>query len=560
LNPIDAYAHDVVDGRLPAGKYHQLACARHLRDREREGTPEFPYRFDFARAERFARFVSHLRHYKGEWAGKPVTLEPWQFFMLGSLFAWVHVETELRRFRYTYFEIPRKNGKSTIAATAALYLTFFDGEAGAEGYTVATKREQARIVFGDAKKMVESSGLKSRVKVRVSNLHRTDTACKLEPLGADADSTDGLNPHLVVIDEWHAYKNRELIDVLETATGARRQPVIFGITTAGSDPVSPCGDQHDYACKVLDGVLHDDAFLAFIAHADEDDDPFDERTWQKANPNWGVSVKPEDMRALAQKAMNMPAAAGQFKQKRLNLWVNAETPWLAMDGWKRAQTTWTPEDMRGEPCWVGIDFSSKLDLTAVGFAFPPNGERKTWRFILKCFTPEDTLRERARRDRAPYDVWVEQGWLETTPGNRIDQQAVRDALLWGKELFDLHEAGYDPWNAGNLHVDLQNDGFAETQVIEVPQTFAHMSGPSKDFEADVLDGLVDVGGNPLFTWMAANAVVQRDGKDNIQPIKKKSRGRIDGIVAGIIARKLAATSELEEKPWTGQVRSLAEFL
>jgi phage terminase large subunit-like protein len=264
MNPIDAYARDVDSGRIPAGKYHRLACQRHLRDRQREGTPAFPYRFDMAKAQRFASFVGLLKHYKGEWAGTPIQLQPWQLFILGSLFGWVHAETGLRRFRSTYFEMPRKNGKSTIAATAALYLAFFDGEPGAEGYTVATKRDQAKIVFADAKKMVESSGLKSRIGVRVANLHRTDTSCKLEPLGADHDSTDGLNPHLVVIDEWHAYKDRGLIDVMETATGARRQPVIFGITTAGNDPVSPCGDQHDYACKVLDGVLVDESLLTFV--------------------------------------------------------------------------------------------------------------------------------------------------------------------------------------------------------------------------------------------------------------------------------------------------------
>jgi hypothetical protein len=306
MNPIDAYARDVDSGRIPAGKYHRLACQRHLRDRQREGTPAFPYRFDMAKAQRFASFVGLLKHYKGEWAGTPIQLQPWQLFILGSLFGWVHAETGLRRFRSTYFEVPRKNGKSTIAATAALYLAFFDGEPGAEGYTVATKRDQAKIVFADAKKMVESSGLKSRIGVRVANLHRTDTSCKLEPLGADHDSTDGLNPHLVVIDEWHAYKDRGLIDVMETATGARRQPVIFGITTAGNDPVSPCGDQHDYACKVLDGVLVDESLLTFVAHADLEDDWQAETTWAKANPNWNVSVKPDDMRALARKAANMP--------------------------------------------------------------------------------------------------------------------------------------------------------------------------------------------------------------------------------------------------------------
>jgi phage terminase large subunit-like protein len=544
MNPIDAYARDVVDGRIPAGKFHKLACQRHLRDRQREGTSAFPYRFDQSKADRFARFVSQLRHYKGEWAGQSIKLEPWQMFMLGSLFGWVHAQTGLRRFRSTYFEIPRKNGKSTIAATAALYLTFFDGEAGAEGYTVATKRDQAKIVFSDAKKMVESSGLKARLGVRVANLHKADTSCKLEPLGADHDSTDGLNPHLVVIDEWHAYKDRGLIDVMETATGARRQPVIFGITTAGNDPVSPCGDQHDYACKVLDGVLMDESMLAFIAHADPADDVWSEATWAKANPNWGVSVKPDDMRALARKAQNMPAAAATFRQKRLNEWVNTDAPWLSLDGWRKGQSTLSREafleSLKGRRCYLGIDLSSKIDLAAVALMFPPDVEGVKWRLLAYCFTPADTLIERAHRDRAPYQQWVKDGWLTTTPGNRIDYDAIRDRLNELDQMFDFGEMGFDPWNAGNLQANLVTDGFDASQVVEIPQTMNHMSAPAKDFEADVLDGLIDAGGNPLMSWCVSNVVVQRDGKDNIYPVKKKSRGRIDPVVAAIVARKLAA--------------------
>ena len=204
MNPIDDYADAVVAGKVPAGKYHRLACVRHLRDREREGTPEFPYRFDLSKAERFFRFAENLKHYKGEWAGQLIHLQPYQRFRLGSVFGWVHQTTGLRRFRHAYHEIPRKNGKSLEAAVVALYVTFFDGEAGAEGYCAATKRDQAKIVFGDAKKLVESSNLKSRIGVFVANLHRDDTASKLEPLGADHDSTDGLNPNAIILDELRA--------------------------------------------------------------------------------------------------------------------------------------------------------------------------------------------------------------------------------------------------------------------------------------------------------------------------------------------------------------------
>ena len=791
MHVIDRYARDVADGRIVAGKYHRLACVRHLRDRERAaaGDPSFPYRFEPDLADRFYRFAAQLRHYKGEWAGTLIKLEEHQRFRLGSVFAWVHVETGLRRYRVAYNEIPRKNGKSLEAAIVALYLTFFDGEAGAEGYCldestrvlcadlrwrairdlsigdgliafdeyppaeirgafrklrpatvlaldrivrpcyrltfatgrtviasaehrwlgpqyapdrgwietqrltigdrvrdfgepwrdddsrdagylagifdgegyifgrgersgfrigfaqnpgvvldhtldllhrsgfatsplsehgstqrfsiagmyqcfrllgqmrptrlldklphwypgrapsrfgpgyatvvrieplgdrevvaiatstrtlfaeglyshncIATKREQARIVWNDCKRLVLANrALKARIVAFTANLHRNATASKLEPLGADRDSTDGLNPHLVTIDEAHALKNRGMIDVMETAIGARRQPLINWITTAGNDPVSPCGDQHDYACRVLDATHVDETLFAFIAHADADDDPWAVETWRKANPNFGVSVKQDDLENLARKARHMPAASNAFRQKRLNVWVNTLAPWLSMEGWQAGQSDWTLDEMLDEPCWLGIDLSSKIDLTAIALVFPPTDERRAWRIGAYVLTPEATLDERAHRDRAPYREWVDAGFLRTCPGNRIDQDAVRDLVLDACDRFDVRSVGVDPYNAGNLVQLLETgDGLS---VIEIAQSMLQMSGPAKDFEADVLDGLIDAGRNPLLAWCASNVVVMNDNKGNIYPVKKRSRGRIDPIVAALFARKLAA--------------------
>jgi phage terminase large subunit-like protein len=535
-NALDAYAIAVARGRLPAGKYHRLACRRHVDDVARIGRRDFPYRFDIARAERFFRFAEQLKHYKGnQWAGQFIKLQPYQQFRLGSLFAWVHVETGLRRFRTAYNEIPRKQGKSLEAAIVAIYVTFFDGEAGAEGYTIATKREQAKIVWRDAAKLVRTSGLRSRIRVFAANMHRDSWAQKLEPLGADKDSTDGLNPHLIIVDEFHAHRDRGLIDVMETATGARLQPLNFQITTAGADPFSPCGSQHDYACKILDRLIDDETFFAFIAHADVGDDPFAESTWIKANPNYGVSVLPDDMRALASKALHMNDAANAFKQKRLNIWVHALTPWLSLEGWRRGQSTWSLAELDGQPCYIGIDMSSKIDLTAVVLLFPPTAERRTWRVVPWCLTPADTLEERARRDRAPYEHWVEQKLLWTNPGNRIDQSVVRDWVEYAGQRFQVQLVGVDPWNSGNLMTELAGLGYT---VVEVRQNMQQISGPAKEFEADVLDGLVDAGGHPLMEYCVSNAVVTRDVKDNIFPVKKKSRGRIDPVVAAVIARRL----------------------
>jgi phage terminase large subunit-like protein len=561
LNVVDAYASDVVEGRVPAGTYHRKACERHLRDRAREGTKSFPYRFDIEKAERYFRFASKLKHYKGEWAGQFIVLEPWQQFRRGSFFGWVHIDTGLRRFRTSYDEVPRKNGKTLDQAIAALYITFYDGEPGAEGYCLATTRFQAGLVFGDAKKLVRSSGLKVRLKVLTKNIHRVDTDSKLEPLGAHP--VDGLNPHFIGIDELHKWKTRERLDVMETATGSRRQPVIAQITTAGDDLVSVCGDQHDYACKILDQVLVDETFFAFIAHADigiagvPDDDWTLPSTAIKANPNYGVSIKPADLEALREKAIHMPSAAAAYQQDRLNVWVNTDAPWLSMEGWKRGQSAWSAEELRGETCFGAIDLASKIDLAAFALCFPPTATRTRWRYLVRCFTPLDTLVARARRDRAPYLQWAEiqipgspvpaaemkipgtpWPYLTTNPGNRIDQDVIRQAVLDARDVFALQiqQIGVDPWNAANIEDDLADDGF---EVVEVPQTIKHMSLPTKDFGAEVLDGLVDTGGNPLMAWKASNVVVEEDGPENVKPVKKKSRGRIDGIVASIMSRKLA---------------------
>jgi phage terminase large subunit-like protein len=562
-NPVDHYARQVVLGRIPAGKYHRLACARHEQDRAHEGSGQFPFRFIWeARdakgrllpcAKRFIDFAEKLKHYKGkQWAGRPITLSDCQIFRLGSIFGWRRADTGGRRFTTAYNELPRKQGKSLEAGIVALYVTFFEGEAGAEGYTIATKRDQAKIVFKDARRLILKSRAGSRVLGRLTltaqSIYREDTDSKLEPLGSDSDSTDGLNPSLIIVDEFHAHKNRGLIDVMETATGAREDPLSFQITTAGDDPVSPCGDQHDYACKILDRVLVDDsteAFFAFIAHADVEDDWMTESTWKKANPHYGISVNPDDLRKLALKAKHMPSAAATFKQKRLNLWVNASAPCLSVDGWRKGQNltkqsaeAWLAE-LEHESCWVGIDLASKIDLCAMSFIFPPTAGRPSWRVIQHLWTPEETLKERAHKDRAPYDVWVDQGWLKTTPGTRIDHEVIRQTLVESRTRYTIETIGFDPWHADKLIDEMKtDDGFAEEQLLAVPQTYAGMSSACLRLQADILAGLVDARGCPVTAWSVSNTVDQRDGKDNLMFVKKKSRGRIDPVVSMAIGLAL----------------------
>jgi phage terminase large subunit-like protein len=541
-NPVDAYAGAVVSGAVPAGKYHRLSCARHLNDRRREDTPGFPYRFDLPRAERFFRFASKLKHYKGEWAGQPIVLRPYQQFRLGSLFGWVHAGTGLRRFKNAYNELPRKNGKSLEAAVVALYVTFYDGEPGAEGYCAATKRDQASIVFNDCKALVQSSGLKTRIKVQVNNLHREDTASKLEPLGADHDSTDGLNPNLVTLDELHAYKTRGLIDVLETATGARRQPVINKITTAGDDPVSPGGDEHDYACQVLEGALIDETYFAFIAHADPQDDWTSPATAKKANPNYGVSVNPEDLAGKVVKAQGMPSAAATYKQKHLNLWVNASAPCLSVDGWRRGQSHLTRHafeaSLEGQRCYAAIDLASKLDLMSLSLAFPPTDERSKWAVIQRIWTPRATMDDRARRDRVPYAVWEEQGWLTTLPGVQMDHMVCVPELRALRARFAIELVGLDPWHSDQVIGALKKEPWVtdpDETILEVSQSFPGMSKACLTVQAEIEDANIDANSCPVTGWAVSNVVDGRDSNDNMKFVKKKSRGRIDPVVSIAIA-------------------------
>lgn len=549
---ITAYAESIVRGDLPAGKYHKLGCARHLRDMARARTPEFPYYLDLAKAERFFRFAEQLKHYKGKWAGEYIRLEPWQKYVTGSQFGWTHTDTGLRRFRTWFNQIPRKNGKTLIGSVTLLYLSFFDGEPGAEGYSVATKRDQSKISFNDCRRLVLSSGLKSRISVQVANLHRDDTASKLEPLGADHDSTDGLNPNVVLVDEMHAMKDRGMLDVMETATGAREQPVINQITTFGDNPLSPWGDQNEYSNKILEGVLVDESFFVFTAHADPEDDWTLLETARKANPNYGISVNPDDLAAKIAKSKGIPSAAASYKQKHLNLHGNASAPCLSVDGWRKgqSQTRWTLEDMAHEPCYVGVDLASKIDLCALAFVFPPAPGRPEWLAFMRIWTPRDSLAERAHRDRAPYGIWADQGWLTTVDGTSIDKTVVRDAIVEARSIVDIVQVGFDPWHSDTpIKMLTAQDGFDETQVIEVPQTYQGMSAGCLRVQADILAGMVDARGCPVTAWAVSNAVGNQDGKGNLMFTKdpKKSKGRIDPLIALTIGVSMKIRQPIEEE-------------
>lgn len=538
----DAYTEGVLAGRVVACRQVVDACRRHVRDLD-DGHERGLW-FDEPAAKRAVAFFSVLRHWKGEWAGQAITLEPWQQFVVWSLFGWKRADGT-RRFRTAYLEVARKNGKTTLAAGIGLYLLVADGEPGAEVYTAATMREQAKIAHNDAIEMVKRSPqLLREIGVLRENLHHRGSSSKFQPLSADYNTLDGLNIHGVIADEVHAWPNRRLWDVLSTATGARRQPLMLAITTAGVDRQSLCFLLHDYAEKVNSGAVDDDSFFGAVYSLDPEDDWRDEAVWQKANPNLGISKKPDDIRQQARQAGEMPAALNGFLRLHLNVWTQAETRWLSREAWDACNGVVDAEALRGRLCYGGLDLASTRDLSAWVLVFPPDGAPGTadglYRVLCRFFVPEDNMLERERRDRVPYSAWVRGGYVTATPGNVIDYDWILAQIDEDARAFDVREIAFDRWGATRIQTALMERG-GEKWLVEFGQGFASMSGPSKELERLILERKLAHGGHPVLTWMADNVVVREDPAGNIKPDKEKSSEKIDGIVALVmgLARAMA---------------------
>jgi phage terminase large subunit-like protein len=562
--PIRRYCDDVVEGRVVAGRLARLACERHLRDladgRDRG------LRFDPRAGQHAIDFFGHVQHSKGEWAGKPVELAPFQAFTIGCNFGWKRADGT-RRFRLSYNEWARKNGKSTMAAGVGLYLAFFAGEPGAEVYTAATKRDQARIVHGEAVRMRNRSpGLRARIQAFRDNLSSTATSSKYEPLGADADTLDGLNISGAIIDELHAHKNREMLDVIETATGSRREPLIFIITTAGVAGVGVCQEMHDYGIKVLEGQVRDDATFVYIAALDAGDDWQDESVWGKANPNLGVSVKLDDLQRKAAKAKEMPSAQATFLQKHLNVWVQSQEVWLPDGVWMDPRNAAAlGQDLGGAECYGGLDLANTLDMCASVLVFPRGGtelltlERldgstkedaedaesaeskprqqqlviaESYEVTARFWVPEERAAERERTHKVNYRTWIRQELIEVTEGNCTDYDVIRRRLGEDGARHQVREIAFDPYNATQLANQLTMDGFS---LIKFVQSVGNYSEPMMVLEKLVREGRIRHGGNPVLRWMIGNVVAVRNGLGQAMPSRKKSADKIDGACALLMA-------------------------
>lgn len=489
-------------------------------------------------------FESQLRHSKGEWAGRPLLLEPWAKRILGDVFGTLREDGQ-RQYRRVYTEIPRKNGKSTVAAGVALYLLMADNEAGAEVYSAASDRTQAAIVFEIAKSMVESSPLLSKeLKTYRNTIVHPKSESTYKVLSAEAYSKHGFNAHGIVFDELHAQPNRDLWDVLCTSTGARRQPLVWAITTAGYDRESICWEQHEYARQIIDGVIEDPSFYPFLSAADEDDDWTSPEVWKKANPNLGISVSEEYLWQECERAKNTPSYQNTFRRLHLNQWTAQNCRAINMLHWNECGESVDEKELIGRDCYIGLDLASTTDITAAVAVFPPYEPDGDYIVDAMFWIPGDNIIEKGRKDRVDYSVWVRDGYIIATPGNVVDYDRIRAWLNeYAQGNYQIREIAYDPWNAMQLVTQLQGDGFT---MVPIRQGLPSLTAPTKQMIALVESHRLNHRGNPVLRWMADNLEVTSDAAGNIKPDKSASRAKIDGMVALIMAIDRATRNAMSE--------------
>ena len=493
--------------------------------------------YDGRKADRAVKFIENLCHTKGIWRGKRFWLLPWQEELIRNVFGVVKADGT-RQFRTVYVEIAKKQGKSELAAAVALYMLFADGENAPEVYSAAADRQQASIVHGVAEDMVrQSPALLKRCKIMTATkriVNYTNSGF-YQVLSADVNSKHGLNVSCVCIDELHVQPNRKLYDVLTQGSGdARLSPLNFLITTAGNDRESFCYDIHTKAKDILDGRVDDPAFYPVIYGLADEEDWKDEKNWYKANPSLGYTIQVDRVREHFQQAMQNPAEEMTFRWLRCNQWLSSTTAWIPSQVFDRGNLPIDESQLIGRDCYGGLDLSSTDDITAFVLMFPPRTEEEKFILLPYFWVPEETVPKRVRQTSVPYDVWIRQGYMMATEGDVIHYGFIEKFIDELGNKFHIKEISFDRWGAVQMTQDLEGMGFT---VVPMGQGYASMSPPSKEFYKLLLEGRIIHGGHPMLRWMAGNAIIDTDPAGNIKPTKdsKKSKGKIDGIVAAIMA-------------------------
>lgn len=537
LHPAELYAQQVLGGDVLVCEFVILAVKRYYNDLE--NALDKGWYFDRKAAIRTIGFIERLKHTKGEWAGQRFKLEPWQQFVLWNIFGWKNADGT-RRFRYAYVEIARKNGKTALSAGIGLYMLFADGEARPEVYSAATVKDQARICFSDALEIVKNTNLKNYLSPYRNSIVYELKGGTMKPLSSDYGTHDGLNPSCGIIDEFHAHKDSGMFDVIKSAFGARKQPLMFIITTAGFNKNGACYSYRENVIKILRGVNEDDSLFGIIYTLDSKEEWDNPKMWIKSNPNLGVSVSPEHLADQVKDAKNRAEAVRNVMTKNVNLWVDAEKTWILDDMWQKCIGTTEREALRGCQCWGGLDLSNVADITAFVLLFHEN---ERFQLLPFFWIPEEKMQEKIRKENINYDKWVSLGYVKVTAGNVLDYDFVKADILQIVSEFDLQSTAYDRWNASQTIIDLQNEGM---ECSPFGQGYGSMGAPTKEFEKLVLTEKIEHFGNPVLRWMMASTVVKTDPAGNIKPDKEKSTQKIDGIVASIMALGEWMTAQAEE--------------
>lgn len=539
-DPVTDYAKKVVSGKIVAGPHVRNACVRHLADLKDASTRG--YVFDLALVERAIGFFRDVLHLNGgEYEGKPYLLLDWQAFIIGSIFGWVNAEG-VRRFRTAYVETAKGSGKSPLAAGVGHYGLVADGEARAEIYAAATKKDQAMVLFRDAVAMRDLSPdlasrlQKSGVGENVWNLAYLAKGSWFRPLSAD-DGQSGPRPHIALLDEIHEHKTNAVIEMLKAGQKGRRQPLQFGITNSGSNKQTVCWELHDYGAKVAAGQIIDDSFFPFICSLDEDDDPFkDEKCWYKANPSLKDGLPGlRYLRDQVREARGMPSKEALVRRLNFCEWTEAVSPWISADSWRNCKDeNFDVQLLQGRRCFGGLDLSSTQDLTALALLFEPVEQDPYWRLKVDFWLPGDGLAQKADKDRVPYLKWRDDKWLTALPGKAINKMAVLQRVVEITSSYDLQGLAFDRWRIEDLLMLADQEGFA-LPLIPFGQGFKDMAPAVDSFEAMLVDETLRHDGNPVLNWNAANAVVTTDPAGNRKIDKQKATGRVDGLLAAIMA-------------------------
>ncbi|WP_146751082.1 terminase large subunit, partial [Leclercia adecarboxylata] len=542
VNAANQYARDIVRGKTVACRYVIDACQRHLDDLAKEKTKKFLYRFDKDLAEKAAKFIQLLPHTKGEWAFKrmPITLEPWQLFIVCSAFGWVRKGSKLRRFREVYTEIPRKNGKSAISAGVALFCFTCDDEFGAEVYSGATTEKQAWEVFRPARLMCKRTPALCDafgVEVNASNMNRPEDGARLEPLIGNPG--DGASPSCAIVDEYHEHDTDALYTTMLTGMGARRQPLMWAITTAGYNIEGPCYDKRREVIEMLNGTVPNDELFGVIYTVDEGDDWTDPAVLRKANPNMGISVYSDFLLSQQKRAMNNARQANVFKTKHLNIWVSARAAYFNLVSWRNCEDeTLTIEQFEGQPCYLSFDLARKLDMNSMVRIFTRDidGRRHYYCVAPKFWVPYDTVYSTDtdhQRTAERFQKWVNSGHLDVTEGAEIDYRVILEEAKAVNRQNPVEESAIDPHGATNLSHHLADEGLSPITIV---QNYTNMSDPMKELEAAIEAGRFHHDGHPILTWCISNVVGKHlPGNDDVvRPIKEHSENKIDGATALIM--------------------------